>query len=85
MTAPTASSGSDNDNVRYEQVDDLTVNVYVEGPGDTTARPAHPAVQQMLKRDREQIAQMIARTRCEQEALNARAGRPNTFDEPNEA
>lgn len=75
MNLPTAASGPDNEHVRYERVDDLTVNVYVEGPGDTTTRPAHPSVQKILERDREQIAQMIARTRREQEELNARNGR----------
>jgi hypothetical protein len=60
------------DGVRYERIDDMTVHVYVEGPGETTVRPAHPAVQKILERDREQIAELLARTRREQERLNAR-------------
>ena len=72
MTTPNTSSAlPDDDGVRYERVDDLTVNMYVDGPGDTTVRPAHPVVQKMLERDREQIAQMISRARSEQEKLNA--------------
>jgi hypothetical protein len=74
MTTPAVSSAlPDDDGVRYERVDDLTVLVYVEGADDTTVRPAHPAVQKMLERDHEQIAQMIARTRREQDRLNTRS------------
>ena len=59
-----------NDGVRFERVDCLTVNVYVEGPGDTTRGPCHPAVQKILDRDRQQIAELIAINRHEQERLN---------------
>lgn len=85
MTTPVVAAAlPDDDGVRYERVDDLTVNVYVEGPGDTTVRPAHPAVQKILERDREQIAQLIARVRCEQEKLHARHCSPSGPDEANE-
>jgi hypothetical protein len=56
--------------VRYERVDSLTVHVFVEGAGDTTVRPASAAVKKMLERDREQIAELIARAKREQEKLN---------------
>jgi hypothetical protein len=66
----------DDDGVRYERVDDLTVNIFIEGPGDTTVRPALPAMQRILERDRDEIAQLIARTRQEQEKLH-RNGPPS--------
>jgi hypothetical protein len=72
MTPEDSSPLPNEEGVRYERIDDLTVHVYVEGPGDTNVRRAHPAVQKILERDREQIAEMIARTRREQERLNAR-------------
>ena len=54
-----------------KRVDDLTVNMYVEGPGDTTVRPASAAAQAARERDRELIARLIARTQQEQDKLNA--------------
>ncbi len=41
----TSPNGPSDEGVHYERVDDLTVNMYVEGPGDTTARPASAAAQ----------------------------------------
>jgi hypothetical protein len=78
----TSSAHPDDNDVRYERIDDLTVNMYIEGLGDTTVRPSHPAVQQALQRDHEQIAQLIARTKCEQEKLNAGTCPPSGQDEP---
>lgn len=66
--------------VHYERVDDLTVNMYVEGPGDTTVRPASAAARAARERDRELIARLIARTRQEQDKLNARKSPPAPMD-----
>ncbi len=46
--------------------------MYVEGPGDTTARPASAAAQPARKRDGELIAKLSACTQREQDKLNAR-------------
>ena len=73
MTSPESASPFPNeDGVRYERVDDLTVNVYIEGGGDRTVRPSHPAVRKIIERDRAQIDELIARVRREQDQLNAR-------------
>ena len=40
--------GPSDKGVHYERVDEVTVNMYVEGPGDTTVRPASAAVQAAL-------------------------------------
>jgi hypothetical protein len=61
-------------------VDDLTVNMYVDGPGDTTVRPASAAAQAARERDRELIARLIGRTRQEQDKLNARTSSPAGMD-----
>ena len=66
--------------VYYDRVDDLTVNVYVEGPGDTTVRPASAAARAARERDSALIASFIARTRQEQEKLNARKPPPAPMD-----
>jgi hypothetical protein len=72
--------GPSDEGVRYERVDDLTVNMYVEGPGDTTVRPASAARQAARERDRELIARLIARTRQEQDKLNAGKSPPAPSD-----
>jgi hypothetical protein len=73
MATDTVSpNGPSDEGVHYERVDDQTVNMYVEGPGDTTVRPASAAAQAARERDRELIARLIARTRQEQDKLNAR-------------
>jgi hypothetical protein len=85
MTTPATSSPSPNENsVRYERVDDLTVNVYIDGQGDTTVRPWSPSVRKILERDREQIAELIARFRREQERLKAKPPQPPKADDPNQ-
>jgi hypothetical protein len=72
MTISSASSGLPNeDGVRYERVDDLTINVYVEGPGDTTVRPPTPARVKQREADRENIERFVAWAQREQEKLSA--------------
>ena len=65
-------NGPSDKGVHYDRVDNLTVNMYVDGPGDTTVRPASAAAQAARERDRELIARLIARTRQEQDTLRAR-------------
>jgi len=74
-------NGPSDEGVHYERVDNLTVNMYVEGPGDTTVRPASAASQAARERDRELIARLIARTRQEQEMLNTRKPPPARTDD----
>jgi hypothetical protein len=76
MTVPNAPSPANDDGVRYEYIDDLDVLVYVEGQGDTTAGLPHPAVQKILNRDRDKIAQLVAWAKRQQEELDARQRQP---------
>jgi hypothetical protein len=69
--------------VRYERIDDLTVHVYVEGPGDTTVRPPTPARVQQREADRANIERLVAWAKREQEKLNAHQRKPIQSDEPN--
>jgi hypothetical protein len=77
MVSPPGPSG---EGVHYERVDDLTVNMCVDGPGDTSVRPATAAAQAARERDRELIARLIARTRQEQDKLNVRKSPPPPSD-----
>ena len=83
MTTPkTPSEFPNEEGVRYERVDSLTVNVYIDGPGDTTVRPPTPSRLKELERDRELIAEMNARVRRDQEKLKGRSNAPSNPDEP---
>lgn len=75
-----APNGPSDEGVHYERVDDLTVNMYVEGPGDRTVRPASASARAARERDRELIARLIARTRQEQDKLNAHRSPPAPMD-----
>lgn len=55
------------DSVHYERVDGLTVNIFVDGPGETVSQPAHPDVMKMLGLNRLQVEELVARARREQE------------------
>jgi hypothetical protein len=71
------------DGVRYQRVDDLTVHVYVEGPGDTTVRPPSPARVKQREADRANIERLVAWAKREQEIFNARQQQPPQLDERN--
>jgi hypothetical protein len=65
-------------------LDNIEMEVYIcdEGPGDTTVRPADPAVQKMMDADRKNIELMVAWAKREQEKIYARQHAQRQPDKP---